>query len=171
MVEIVKAETSDIETVRGLADVAFRHTYQNILSPQQIDYMMDMMYSPSNLHRQFDEGHAYYIAYCDGLPGGYVSVQADGHTEDGMPRYHLHKIYVLPSAQGKGLGRMLFDCALEHIRAEIPGVPFQIELNVNRSNPAVEFYCHLGLKILRQGDFCIGNGYYMNDYIMGAVVG
>ena len=43
----------------------------------------------------------------------------------------------------------------------------RIELNVNRNNPAVGFYKHQGLKIIRQGDFPIGNGYYMNDYIMG----
>ena len=26
---------------------------------------------------------------------------------------------------------------------------------------------HLGMRKLREGDFPIGNGYYMNDYIMG----
>ena len=29
------------------------------------------------------------------------------------------------------------------------------------------FYRHLGMTVLRQGDFHIGNGFYMNDYIMG----
>ena len=170
MVEIVKAQTSDMMSIGQMADIAFRHTYRDILSPQQIDYMMDMMYSPSNLKRQFDEGHAYYIAYCDAAPAGYVSVQADGHAEDGRPRYHLHKIYVLPPFQGRGIGRMLFDRILEHVRKEVSGVPFRLELNVNRNNSATRFYRRLGLEILRQGDFHIGNGYYMNDYIMGAVI-
>jgi len=42
----------------------------------------------------------------------------------------------------------------------------RIELNVNRNNKAVSFYEHLGMKIARQGDFPIGKGFYMNDYIM-----
>jgi len=42
-----------------------------------------------------------------------------------------------------------------------------MELNVNRNNKALHFYEHKGMKKLREGDFPIGNGYYMNDYIMG----
>ena len=42
-----------------------------------------------------------------------------------------------------------------------------MELNVNRHNRAVSFYEHLGMRRLRSGDFPIGGGYFMNDYIMG----
>jgi ribosomal protein S18 acetylase RimI-like enzyme len=74
---------------------------------------------------------------------------------------------VLPSCQGKGLGRILFNRALEHVKTESHGRKARVELNVNRSNKAVSFYRHLGMTVLRQGDFHIGNGFYMNDYIMG----
>lgn len=40
-------------------------------------------------------------------------------------------------------------------------------INVNRNNKALHFYERKGMKKLREGDFAIGNGYYMNDYIMG----
>jgi hypothetical protein len=56
---------------------------------------------------------------------------------------------------------------MEHVTRESYGRPALLELNVNRNNSAVGFYQHLGLKILRQGDFHIGSGFYMNDYIMG----
>jgi GNAT superfamily N-acetyltransferase len=94
-------------------------------------------------------------------------VQPEGIAEDGVPVYHLQKIYVLPSEQGKGLGKLLFKTAVDYIRSQVPDLPFRIELNVNRNNKAVDFYKHLGMSILRQGDFHIGNGFYMNDYIMG----
>lgn len=42
-----------------------------------------------------------------------------------------------------------------------------MELNVNRNNKALQFYEYMGMRKLRKGDFPIGNGYYMNDYIMG----
>ena len=42
-----------------------------------------------------------------------------------------------------------------------------MELNVNRKNPALGFYEHLGMQKVRSGDFPIGHGFYMNDYIMG----
>jgi hypothetical protein len=61
----------------------------------------------------------------------------------------------------------IFNRALEHVKTESHGRKARVELNVNRSNKAVSFYRHLGMTVLRQGDFHIGNGFYMNDYIMG----
>lgn len=213
-IHISKASGEDIMCIHDMAQVVFRHTYREILSPEQMEYMMDWMYSPANLQKQLDEGHVYYIAYRDGKPCGYVSVQPEGIADDGRLLFHLQKIYVLPSEQGHGLGRALFDRAVAHVREAVlareaahvqevvhgrEGVPARevvhvrevahvhevaggcteecvegcgarIELNVNRNNPSIGFYHHLGLRILRQGDFHIGNGYYMNDYIMGLEV-
>ena len=38
-----------------LATEAFPYTYREILTPEQIDYMMDWMYSPESLSRQMEE--------------------------------------------------------------------------------------------------------------------
>ena len=166
-IHISKASGEDIMCIHDMAQVVFRHTYREILSPEQMEYMMEWMYSPANLQKQLDEGHVYYIAYRDGKACGYVSVQPEGIADDGRLLFHLQKIYVLPSEQGHGLGRALFDRAVAHVREAAEGREARIELNVNRNNPSIGFYHHLGLRILRQGDFHIGNGYYMNDYIMG----
>lgn len=164
---IIRASEADIMTIHDMAEVVFRHTYMDILSPEQMDYMMDWMYSPVNLKKQLEDGHVYFIAYRDSNPCAYVSVQPDGTGEDGKMLFHLQKIYVMPSEQGCGLGRKMFAHALAFASSAADGHPASVELNVNRNNPAVGFYRHLGLKILRQGDFYIGNGFYMNDYIMG----
>lgn len=169
-INITKATGEDIMCIHDMAQVVFRHTYREILSPEQMEYMMEWMYSPANLQKQLDEGHVYYIAYRDGKACGYVSVQPEGIADDRRLLFHLHKIYVLPSEQGHGLGRALFDRAVAHVREAAEGREARIELNVNRNNPSIGFYHHLGLRILRQGDFHIGNGYYMNDYIMGLEV-
>ena len=164
---ISRAGSHDIMHIHDMAEIVFRHTYKDILSPEQMEYMMDWMYSSSSLARQMKEGHVYYVAFCGDAPCGYVSVQPDGAADDGRMLWHLQKIYVLPSEQGNGLGRILFNKVMEHVTRESYGRPALLELNVNRNNSAVGFYQHLGLKILRQGDFHIGNGFYMNDYIMG----
>lgn len=67
--------------------------------------------------------------------------------------------------QGKSVGKQMFLKAVEYIR-ENSVLPATMELNVNRSNPAVAFYEKMGMYKASQGDFHIGNGYYMNDYIM-----
>lgn len=72
-----KASVEDCGLIREMACVAFPDTYKTILSPEQLDYMMEWMYSPENLRRQMAEGHVYYIAYKDGTPCGYLSVQPE----------------------------------------------------------------------------------------------
>ncbi len=41
-----------------------------------------------------------------------------------------------------------------------------VELNVNRQNKAVDFYKNIGFKIIKEVDIPIGEGYFMNDYVM-----
>ena len=108
-----------------------------------------------------EEGHVYFLAYEECEAAGYVSVQQQG--ED---LFHLQKIYVLPYYQGAHCGSFLFREAIKYIKEVHPG-PCLMELNVNRNNKALQFYEHMGMRKLREGDFPIGNGYYMNDYIMG----
>lgn len=161
------ATYDDIPAINAMAQVVFRQTYRSILSPEQMEFMMDWMYSLENLTAQMNGGHRFFIAEDDIGLHGYVSVRPDGSDADGTPVFHLEKIYVMPEAQGSGLGKALFETAVAAVRGAVNNTPARLELNVNRNNPAVGFYKKLGMTILRQGDFPIGHGFYMNDYIMG----
>jgi ribosomal protein S18 acetylase RimI-like enzyme len=45
--------------------------------------------------------------------------------------------------------------------------PKTIRLTVNRQNfKSINFYFKLGFKIEKVADFDIGNGYFMNDFVM-----
>ena len=167
MVRIDKAGPGDLQKISDMAEVVFRHTYREILSPEQLDYMMDMMYSMPNLQKQIEEGPHYYIAYDEETSKGYVSVQHEGADNDGIEMFHLHKIYVMPDAQGMGIGMKLFNRAVEHAKEASSGKPARIELNVNKFNKSVGFYKHIGMRVLLEEDFPIGNGFYKTDYIMG----
>ena len=168
---IRRASADDIPLIRSLADVCFRDTYKDILSAGQMEYMMDWMYSETSLHRQMEkDGHVYFIAERDDMPCAYVSVQPLGLQDDGAYLFELQKVYVLPDFKGQGLGRALYGHICSFVRRAASGWPCRIELHVNRYNNAVDFYKHLGLEILREGDFPIGHGYFMNDYIMGATL-
>ena len=166
-IEIKRAGSNDLQTIHDMAEVVFRQTYRSILSSEQMEYMMDWMYSLPNLEKQVSLGHTYYIAWGGVEPQGYVSVRKDSFDSDGTEVWHLEKIYVMPSAQGCGIGLRLLETAKKHVSDNKSAQKARIELNVNRNNPAVGFYKKQGLTILRQGDFPIGNGFFMNDYIMG----
>ena len=128
MFTIKKATTNDIQLINEMAQIVFPATYREILSKEQLDYMMDWMYSPKNLRKQMEEeGHIYYIAYKDGEAAGYVSIQPEGEH-----LFHLQKIYVLPLFQGCRLGKALFEQAVKAIKEIHPG-PCEMHLNVNRN--------------------------------------
>ncbi len=161
MITIRKAELSDIPFIRKVAGETWYVTYAGIMSQEQSDYMFEMMYSADSLTQQISGGHTFFLAFEDENMLGYVSVERESEN-----LFHLHKIYVNPSAHGKGIGRLLIEKAFEFAKTEASGNPCSIELNVNRDNKARYFYEKMGMAIDRQRDFPIGNGFFMYDYIM-----
>lgn len=155
------ATLSDIPQIRQLAGRTWSDTYGEILSPDQLEWMFEWMYSHDSLRRQIEEGQCFFIAFEADIPYGYISVERQGSH-----LFHFQKIYVVPEAHGKGVGKALVEKGLDYIR-EVQPEPARVELNVNRRNKALGFYKRMGFEIVAEGDFSIGNGYYMNDYIMG----
>ena len=164
-IDIIKATSDAIPEIQGMADVVFRQTYADILSPEQMEYMMDWMYSTDSLREQVGgKGKYFFIAEADSIPAGYVSFEFEKELPDGRNLYHLQKLYVMPGYQHSGLGKALVEFVRDFL-SELEPTGCRVELNVNRNNSAVGFYEHLGMVRDRAGDFPIGNGYYMNDYI------
>lgn len=164
MFSVRKAENNkrDIETINRLAWLAFPATYRKLLAPEQIVFMMNWMYSPANISEQMRNSHTYFICYWDSKECGYFSVEKQGEN-----LFHLQKIYLLPEYQGKGIGKLMFEKAVEYARQSKASSPAKIELNVNRYNSkALGFYSKMGMKKISEGDFDIGNGFLMTDYIM-----
>ena len=156
-----RATTDDIELIRSIAKVAFPATYSTIISAEQIDYMMEWMYSAKKLQQEISGNITYLLAEVDGRTVGYLSFGPDEGSHSRL--FHLHKIYRLPEAQGGGNGKRLFMAGEREMR--LAGAT-AFELNVNRGNPALGFYRHLGMQLSRSGDFDIGSGFFMNDHIM-----
>ncbi len=169
--EIRKAAIDDIDIIQGLAETAFRETYKPILTEDQIDYMMVWMYSWESLRSQMiEKENVFYILTVDGIDAGYVSIERHKSPPADLQDYvvfNLQKLYVLPDYQGLGCGSALLSFAAGQMRLWSGSASRTCyELNVNRHNSAVSFYRSHGLRIVREGDFAIGNGFYMNDYIM-----
>lgn len=152
------ASIADIPLVRDLTFKVWPQTYQAILTPAQIDYMLDMMYSESSLEKQIREGCQFILVYADGEPVGFASYQ-----EIAAGMFKLHKIYVLPSQQGKGTGRFFIEEILSRVK-NLGGRSLQLQ--VNKHNSAKLFYEKIGFRVVDEADFDIGNGFFMNDYIM-----
>ncbi|RZL15488.1 MAG: GNAT family N-acetyltransferase [Pedobacter sp.] len=160
MILLRKAKEKDIEVIRNIANDTWYDTYSSILNKDQIEYMLSKMYSKAELLSQLQQGHTFLIAEENDLDIGFAGFSS---TDPEKNIFKLHKLYVLPSAHGKGLGKLLMN-EVVNIAKAAGGTT--LELNVNRNNKAAEFYKHAGFKIKETVDLDIGNGFYMNDYVM-----
>ena len=161
--KLQRAYEKDIPLIRDLSMKIWPQTYSTILSPQQIDYMLEMIYSERSLHSQMKENHEFIIINDGRDPVGFASFSLVG---TGI--YKLHKIYLLPSMQGTGAGKFVIG---EIIKAMARKGGNTIRLNVNRNNKAKDFYEKLGFTITQEEDIDIGSGYFMNDYVMEKKIG
>lgn len=158
MFSIRIASPEDIPLIRELTFKVWPQTYAAIISPQQIDYMLDMMYSEASLQKQMEEGIKFILVYDETAPVGFAAYQ-----EIQPAIYKLHKIYILTSQQGKGTGKFVIEHIIHDIKQKDADA---LQLQVNRHNKARSFYEKLGFAVIEEADFDIGNGYFMNDYIM-----
>ena len=123
--------------------------------------MLDLMYSLPSLQAQVQQqGHVFLLASEAENPLGYISYELNYQQTTATK---IHKIYILPQAQGKGVGKALIDAATA------VGLANQNEallLNVNKYNKALQFYERIGFEVIGQEDIDIGEGFLMEDFTM-----
>lgn len=160
MIILRKAQEKDIEVIQNIANSTWYNTYADYLSAEQIEYMLDNMYNKGLLLSQFQEGHVFLMAMENNIDLGFAGFSILEAEENS---YKLHKLYVLPEMHGRGVGKLLINEVINRVR-DLGGK--SIELNVNRNNKAADFYVSAGFDIKEKVDLDIGEGYFMNDYVM-----
>lgn len=160
MIKIKPAEINDLPVIRKLAYEIWPSAYGKILGKAQLDYMLDKIYSASALTHQMNVLKHHFILVSENkMPIGFAAFSA--HINPFI--YHLNKIYVLPDQQGKNIGKQILDYIISEIKKS--GAT-SLQLNVNRHNKAFHFYEKQGFRIIREEDIDIGEGYFMNDYVL-----
>lgn len=150
----------DIDIIGRLAREIWPVAYGNLLSEEQLSYMLDLFYSPASLVKQMQtDGHSFIIAELNNVAVGFAA-----YSPIGAPNiYKLHKLYVLPGLQGKGVGKVLVTHIINKLSESNATA---LRLNVNRHNTARHFYNRLGFEIVHEEVNDIGNGFVMDDYVM-----
>lgn len=156
----IVASKEQLSIVQQLAHRIWPDTFEKILSTEQIDYMLNMMYSTDSLENQLQDNRIFLLAEEDNRFVGFASYELNC---DNSNTTKIHKLYVLPETQGKGVGRQLIafisDIALANQNPTVI-------LTVNKYNKAKDFYLKNGFEITNEAVFDIGNDYVMDDYIM-----
>lgn len=156
MIKLINADKQDIPIIYSLALKIWNHHYVPIVGQEQVDYMLGNIYSTEGLTEQMTiKHHQFYLLVLDERPVGFLSVSGE---ED----MFIHKFYIDQDLQGRGYGAEVF-----HQLCSLYSSVQSFTLTVNRSNyKSINFYFKLGFKIDHIDDFDIGQGYFMNDFIM-----
>jgi GNAT superfamily N-acetyltransferase len=160
MHHLVRLTLDEMQYVRHIAYQTWPSTFKEILTPEQIQYMLEWMYNLDTLKQQYYRGQHFYAVKENDTYIGFTAIELNYPEKETVK---VHKLYVLPEYQGKGIGRAL----VNHAHELALGAKMKtILLNVNRFNPAVAFYQKYGFRTLKEEVIDIGNGFIMDDFVM-----
>ena len=148
-----------LQTVRDIAASIWPETFREILSPEQIRYMMQMMYTPEVMEKELADGFTFDAVCVDDVPVGYMVYSAYN-----CDMAKLHKLYLLSRYHSQGIGSAM----LRHVEQETFRRGFKyLILNVNKNNAkAIKAYKRNGFTITEAVKIDIGNGFFMDDFVM-----
>ncbi len=162
-IKLEKVESQgQIDTLCKIAETVWHLTYDPLLPPGQVEYMLDKFQSDHAVKAQMKEqNYRYYLVLCGGEAAGFIGFSP---RYEGREEMFLSKVYLLPEYRGHGAVKAAFALVEEQAREE--GLP-AIRLTVNKGNGhAVEVYKHYGFEVVDKVQSDIGSGYVMDDFIM-----
>jgi diamine N-acetyltransferase len=170
MATFKKAAIKDIPVIQELAYKIWHQYYPGIISVDQVNYMLQLMYSSPTLNREL-MSEVIYELVLDSQVDQQVTVGFFSYQyEKDKNRVKLNKLYLLPEFHGQGIGQLM----LSHVKAA--GTRYkahQIYLTVNKDNQqAIKAYKKFGFAITESMVNDIGGGHVMDDFIMtyGSVI-
>lgn len=116
MLEIRKAYPTDAYTLINIRDVVWKNEFYDFL-PNGILYEMGRNVEKRVMHLkdQIVENNRIFVALCDEVPVGYIFyAKAQNVVYDSAAE--IREIYILPEFQKQGIGRQLFEKAMEEIK-------------------------------------------------------
>lgn len=157
IIRSVKTE-EQIQQLSELANQIWNEYFVEILSDEQITYMIEKFQSVSAITEQIQEGYHYYLVINDIETIGYF-----GFCKQKDDTLFLSKLYLIKEQRGKGHVSQILRFIKE--KALVQGCS-SIWLTVNRHNQqAIAVYEHLGMQRIQEQAIDIGNGFVMDDFV------
>jgi len=158
MFHVFKANIEQAQIIHDLVHQIYFPTYKDILSVDQIDFMLERSYTVEALQKAMTTDQDFYLLQdADSRYVGFMAL-----NDSAAETVRIEKLYLLPETQGKGCGKQLISFAGDVARSVHKKI---LELNVNRGNKAYHFYLSQGFKVTQEVDIPYF-GYVLDDYVM-----
>ena len=137
------ATIDDCEALGLIIVTASWRTFLGRIPEKDFDFSWTPEVSAAIWRESFEEDigadELFYVAEEDNQVVGFVWAEAGADCE-GL-EWHIGALYILPSQQGKGIGRAL----LSHVARELSAAGINsLEIGCIKENPSRGFYEHLG---------------------------
>ncbi len=162
MTEFQKVLPEEAAELSVFASEIVKEHYDPILGTKQNDYMIAMFQSPSAIRHQLEEGGRYYRLVSDGQCAGFTAFYPKKN------KMYISKLYVHKDFRRKHIAKDTVAFIEEQARCEgLKG----IFLNVNKYNSgSIAAYEKMGFVNVYAEKNPIGNGYFMDDFVMEKTV-
>lgn len=149
---------NEIERLSEFAAQIVKRHFDPIIGAAQNDYMIGRFQTPQAIEQQIRQGYRYYWVMEGSEAAGFMAF----YPKDG--KMYLSKFYVAQPFRGRHLAGDMFAFICQETKKEQLSAVF---LNVNRNNTdVIEIYKHLGFEIVGQEKNDIGNGFFMDDFVL-----
>jgi len=158
-VDIRPIAPDDVFAIASLARTTWLDAYAEIISPEQIDYMLAQRYGHARLRADIEDPQKWlHQAHVGGILAGFAA------CEIYKGEFKIDKLYIHPAMQRKGVGAALIEHAAAIAREQ--GFAAMI-LAVNKQNEqAIHAYTQYGFRVRDKTVTDIGGGFVMDDYVM-----
>ena len=162
--KITVVTQDQLPIIKDLAYAIWPDAYGEILSKEQLDYMLKLIYNVCSLQQQLEKQHIFLLVEDENQFIGFASYELNYENSN---KTKIQKIYILPSIQGKGIGKKMITFIEEKA---IENQQKSLVLNVNKFNKAKDFYLSQGFLISYSEVIDIGRGFIMDDYVLEKVL-
>lgn len=157
-IQISGKDKNEIEELSKLATEIVKQHFDPIIGPKQNDYMIGKFQTPEAIAQQIQQGYRYYWVIDQDETAGFMAF----YPRTG--KMYLSKFYVAKHFRGRHLAAKMFEFICRETKKEQLSAIF---LNVNRNNSdVIQVYEHLGFVIVGQEKNDIGNGFFMDDFVL-----
>ena len=158
---IREVTTENLKEIIHLAELIWWDHYPGIISNEQIEYMLSKGYNESTITQELESGTTYWVMLLNN--DELIGFASYGPIDTGE-EIQLYKLYMHPRFQRSGYGTAF----LKHLQEKAAENGYrQLVLTVNKNNhKAISAYLKNGFMIREARITDIGNGFFMDDYIM-----
>lgn len=163
MITVRKATPEDALEISIVSVYTWKTTYSGLIPEAFIDSRIERLMEIAERNKsEIEENNNFIVAMVDGVIVGFACY-GESREEEFINSGEIYAIYVLSSFQGKNIGKKIFNSCIEEIKKKRFD---SVIINCLKGNNALDFYKHMGAKIIGEREDKINGVLMIADILL-----